>query len=143
MGNAGNGRRGIAHSFGNKGKNPKTEITMKTKLHLLILALALLANFPAMAGEKLSDDAIKQKILGYWTGPRWAVQYKSDGLKYSLSTDSRPSQWDVKGGAYYEDSDRYDILILTDKKFAFRYHGGVGVPTTTYTRITKAQAVGK
>ena len=99
---------------------------------------------PVASKERLSDAAMKQKILGYWTGPRWAVQYKSDGLKYPVSARGEKCRWDVKDGVYYEEFQPgemlpCDILVLTDKKFVYHYREGKN-PNVTYTRISKERA---
>ncbi len=47
---------------------------MKSKLLLLSLTAI---NIVAMAGEKMSDPEIKQKLLGYWESPRHGYLIKS------------------------------------------------------------------
>lgn len=120
---------------------------MKTKsarLAALFVSLCLVAGLPPLlAGEQLSDAAIKQKLLGYWKSPRHAYQYKSDGVQYMLGGTSK-SRWDVKDGLYYEEGapgkvEPYDIVTLTDKVFIYRPHGSAERPYTLQ-RINKAEA---
>ena len=37
------------------------------------------------------------------------------------------ARWDIKNGIYYENGAPCQIVTLTDKKFVYRFYGGVGV----------------
>jgi hypothetical protein len=117
---------------------------MKTKFTLLLLALALLACYPALAGEKLTDDAIKQKLLGYWGNARHSYLYKADGVRYMCPVEPgvTTNKWDVKNGLYYEDGVPYQILTLTDTKFTYHSTGKDSI-TCKYQRQTKKEAEGE
>jgi hypothetical protein len=99
-----------------------------------ILALTCLAQ----AGGKMSDAAIKQKLLGYWKSPRHSYLIKSDGIMYMLPRKyaTTTNRWDVKGGRFYQDGDACEIVTLTDKKFVYRDSRG----TYVLTRSTKEEA---
>jgi hypothetical protein len=93
---------------------------MKTKRLLLNLLTIFGMSLLATAGEKLSDAAIKQKLIGYWQSPRHGYLIKSDGVMYMLG-GTTTNRWDVKGGIYYEDP--FDTIVLTNKKFVVRSRG--------------------
>jgi hypothetical protein len=116
---------------------------MKTKL-VPVLAALLVAIWCASAGEKLSDSAIKEKLLGYWGNARHSYLIKSDGVMYMCPRDisTTTNRWDVKDGQFYLDSDPHEIVALTEKKFVYR---SVGLKsfTVTWARLTEKQAEGK
>lgn len=99
---------------------------MKTKRTLPALVVVLvITSFSAAAGDKLSDSAIKQRLLGYWQSPRHGYLIKSDGIMYMCPRKycTTTNRWDVKGGRFYQDSRSYEIVTLTDKKFVYRDTG--------------------
>ena len=104
------------------------------KLPITILSLLLSMTYFVMAGEKMSNTEIKQKLLGYWSSPRHGYHIAADGIiymcprKYATTTD----QWNVKDGKFYWDNLPHTIVTLTDKKFVYREIGGHG---TTFTLI--------
>ena len=96
---------------------------------------------PAVAaGEKMSDDQIKQKLLGYWSSPRHGYHISDDGViymcprKYATTTD----HWNVKDSKFYWDNLPHTIVTLTDNKFVYREIGGHG-RTATLVRGTKEE----
>jgi tetratricopeptide (TPR) repeat protein len=96
---------------------------------------------PAVAaGEKMSDDQIKQKLLGYWSSPRHGYHIADDGViymcprKYATTTD----YWNIKDSKFYWDNLPHTIVTLTDKKFVYREIGGHG-RTATLVRGTKEE----
>lgn len=106
---------------------------MKIRL-LSVTALSLVFTASiSMAGEKLSDAALKQKLLGYWQGPRYVFLYKSDGFCYPIGRMGQKAHWAIKGGVYYEEGLPWDILTLTNKKFVYRFRGGETVSRTKMT----------
>jgi len=82
-------------------------------------------------GDRPSDSAIKQKLLGYWKSPRHGYLIKSDGIMYMLPRKyaTTTNRWDVRGGRFYQDGAACEIVTLTDKKFVYRDSRG------TYTLI--------
>ena len=102
--------------------------------NLLLLTIICVA----MAGDKLSDAAIKQKLLGYWKSPRHGYLIKSDGIMYMLPRKyaTTTNRWDVKDGRFYQDGDACEIVTLTDKKFVYRDSRG----TYVLIRSTKGEA---
>jgi hypothetical protein len=108
------------------------------KLRITTLSLLLAVACLASAGEKMSDAAIKQKLLGYWKSPRHGYLIKSDGIMYMLPRKdaTTTNRWDVRNGKFYQDGGPYEILSLTDKKFVYR----VGSSTATLIRSTKEEA---
>lgn len=116
---------------------------MKTKF-VTILAFLFVIGFPALAGEKLSDAEIKEKILGYWGNARHSYLIKSDGIMYMCPRDisTTTNRWDVKGGRFYLDSAPHEILVLTDRKFVYRATGSNPF-TVTWGRLTEKEAEGK
>ena len=114
---------------------------MKHLLAILVAATAFGACSPATAAEQTSSDAaIKQKLLGYWRSPRHGYLIKSDGVMYMCPRDicTTTNKWDVKNGKFYQDSEPYDIVMLTDKKFVYR-PAGKKEPTYTLERATKEE----
>ena len=87
-------------------------------LHVVILAMSL----PAFAGERSSDAAIKQRLLGYWKSPRHGYHIKSDGIMYMCPRAycTTTNRWNVKDGRFYQDGDAYQIVTLTNNKFVYR-----------------------
>jgi hypothetical protein len=91
------------------------------KLTLTTLTLLLCMACLALAGEKMSDDQIKQKLLGYWSSPRHGYHIADDGViymcprKYATTTD----HWNVKDSKFYWDNLPHTIVTLTDDKFVF------------------------
>jgi len=108
---------------------------MKTKAILANIVVSLLLGILTVsAGERMSDAAIKQKLLGYWKSPRHEYLIKSDGIMYMLPREegTTTNRWDVKGGKFYQDGGPYEIVSLTAKKFVYRGSSG---PTFTLTRM--------
>src|SRR6266566_2180678 len=105
---------------------------------IAILTVILTATCLAPAGEKMSDAAIKQKLLGYWKSPRHGYLIKSDGIMYMLPRKyaTTTNRWDVRGGHFYQDGGACEIVTLTDKKFVYRDSRG----TYVLTRSTKEEA---
>jgi len=101
------------------------------KVTVTILSLLLSMAYSVMAGEKMSDPEIKQKLLGYWKSPRHGYLIKSDGVMYMLPRKyaTTTNRWDVRGGRFYQDAAACEIVTLTDKKFVYRDSRG------TYTLI--------
>ena len=108
------------------------------KVTVTVLSLLLSMTSFVMAGEKMSDPEIKQKLLGYWKSPRHGYLIKSDGIMYMLphKDATTTNRWDVRNGKFYQDGGPYEILSLTDKKFVYR----VGSSTATLIRSTKEEA---
>ena len=120
---------------------------MNAKLTLiapLLAAMCFASLPPLLAGEQLSDAAIKQKLLGYWGNPRHAYLYQPNGVRSMCprKDSTTTNKWDVRGGLYYEDGDAYRIVTLDARTFAYQ---GVGSDRTTYTyrRKTKKEAEGE
>ena len=113
------------------------------KSSLVLASLALIAGF-VFANEKLSDSAIKEKLLGYWGNARHSYLIKSDGVMYMCPRDisTTTNRWDVKDGKFYLDSDPHEIVVLTDKKFVYRTLGAKPF-TFSWTRLTEKEAEGK
>jgi len=108
------------------------------KVTVTILSLLLSMTYFVMAGEKMSDAAIKQKLVGYWKSPRHGYLIKSDAImyrpprKYATTTN----RWDVKNGMFYQDGSPCQIVSLTNEKFVYRDSRG----TYVLTRSTKEEA---
>jgi hypothetical protein len=87
------------------------------KSKLLLLSLTAI-NIVAIAGEKMSDAEIKQKLLGYWNSPRHGYHIARDGIiymcprKYATTTN----HWTVKDGKFYWSGSPHAIVTLNDKK---------------------------
>ena len=113
------------------------------KTSLVLAALALSAGI-VFASEKLSDSAMKEKLLGYWGNARHSYLIKSDGVMYMCPRDisTTTNRWDVKDGKFYLDSDPHEIVVLTDKKFVYRTLGAKPF-TVSWTRLTEKEAEGK
>jgi len=69
-----------------------------------------------------SDDAIKQKLVGYWLSPRHGYLINSDGIIYMLPRKyaTTTNRWKVRNGLFYWDDMPHEILILGDKQFVYR-----------------------
>ena len=82
---------------------------------LLSILLVLCSISSVFAGDKLSDGAIKKKLLGYWESPRHAYLIKSDGImymcprKFATTTD----KWD--GGGNKGDRNVFDAHFSSRK----------------------------
>jgi hypothetical protein len=113
---------------------------MKT-IKILILLLSM-TSF-VVAGEKMSDAEIKQKVLGYWLSPRHGYHFTADGIIYMCPRKNATTtfRWAVKDGRFYWDSDPHTIVTLNDKKFVYRAQerraGEATTPTFTLLRSTK------
>jgi hypothetical protein len=112
---------------------------MKT-IKILILLLSM-TSF-VMAGEKMSDAEIKQKLIGYWSNPHHGYHIAANGIMYMCPRWAATTkyQWSVKDGKFYgvEVGGQGDTIVtLTDKKFVYRDNRD----GTTYTLIrgTKEQ----
>ena len=112
---------------------------MKT-IKILILLLSM-TSF-VVAGEKMSDAQIKQKLLGYWSSPRHGYHIAADGIMYMCPrwAATTKNTWSVKDGKFYGGevgNQGNTIVTLTDKKFVYRDNRD----GTTYTLIrgTKEQ----
>ena len=111
------------------------------RLLATLLILSLTAPFSHLRADEASDAAIKQKLIGEWTGGRYTHKLGADGVLYE--NDKASCKWDVKDGRYVEvnvppqANDSYDILTLTPTKFVYTYHPGGG-ETVTWTRISAA-----
>jgi hypothetical protein len=116
---------------------------MKTKILIAVATFAALT-VCVFADEKMSDAAIKDKILGYWGNARHSYLIQSDGIMYMCPRDisTTTNRWAVKGGQFYLDSEPHEILILTHKKFAYRSLGENPF-TVTWARLTEKEAEGK
>ena len=108
------------------------------KLTFGTLTLIVAVSYFAQAGEKMSDAEIKRKLLGYWKSPRHGYEYKSDGIIYMLG-GTTTNHWAVRNGVYYEQSDPFDIVMLTTNKFVCRDRGHDHA-TYTLQRISKEEA---
>ena len=108
---------------------------MKT-IKILILLLSM-TSF-VVAGEKMSDAEIKQKVLGYWLSPRHGYHFTADGFiymcprKYGTTTTFR---WAVKDGRFYWDSSSHTIVMLNDKKFVYREQEPRSGEAATFTLL--------
>jgi len=109
---------------------------MKTKLIFAILCSLLLAPLSNMAESQSTDAVLKQRLLGYWHGPRYVFLYKPDGTFRPIGREGEKSQWDIKNGTYYEDGVSCQIVTLTDKKFVYRFRGGA---TVSLTKMSKEE----
>ena len=68
-----------------------------------------------VAGEKMSDAEIKQKVICYWHGGHHGWHIAADGIMYICPGTSK-SHWSVKDGKF----NGGEIVTLTDKKFVYR-----------------------
>ena len=95
----------------------------------------------AIGGEKMSDAAIKEKLLGYWKSPRHGYLIKSDGIIYMLPRKyaTTTNHWDVKNGLFYWDDSPNEIITLNDTKCVYRSRGPNAM-TFTLIRSTKEEA---
>ena len=100
----------------------------------------LLTGLSLAAGEKMSDAAIKEKLLGYWQSPRHGYHIASDGVIYMCprAYATTTNRWDVKDGVFYWDAQPHKIVTLTDKKFVYREMSPRGV-SFTLIRGTKEE----
>ena len=110
---------------------------MKT-IKILILLLSM-TSF-VVAGEKMSDAEIKQKLIGYWSSPRHGYHIAADGIMYMCPRWAATTtfRWKVKDGKFYWDSAAHTIVTLNDKKFVYREIGGYRA-TATMIRGTKEE----
>ena len=91
-------------------------------------------------GDKPSDMALKQKLLGYWKSPRQLYHMAADGKMYvGRGQDLTTERWNVRNGKFYWWNVPYKIVLLTEKEFVFREMDGQGEPFTL-VRSTKAEA---
>ncbi len=91
-------------------------------------------------GDKPSDLALKQKLLGYWKSPHQLYHIAADGKMYvGRGEDLTTERWNVRNGKFYWWNVPYKIVILTEKEFVFREMDGQGEPFTL-VRSTKAEA---
>jgi hypothetical protein len=110
------------------------------KLIFTTLTLTLTLVCFALAGEKMSDAQIKQKLIGYWNSPRHGYHIAADGIiymcprKYATTT----AHWEVKGGKFYWGGKPHTIVTLTDKKFLYQEIGADGI-SFTLIRGTKEE----
>jgi hypothetical protein len=121
----------------NQNKLMKTRVTLLT----VIVPFLMTTLSSSMAGDKMSDPAIKQQLLGYWKSPRHEYLIKSDGLIYMLPRKyaTTTNRWDVKDGLFYWDGLPHEIITLNDKRCVYRSRDRN--PTTfTLIRSTKAEA---
>jgi len=87
-------------------------------------------------GDKPSDSAIEQKLLGYWKSPSQVYHIIADGKMYvGRRKDVTTERWNVKDGKFYWWSVPYTIVTLTDEEFVFREIGGIGGQEETFTLI--------
>ena len=107
---------------------------MKT-IKILILLLSM-TSF-VVAGEKMSDAEIKQKLIGYWSNPHHGYHIAADGIIY-ICPGTTKYQWSVKDGKFYWQGEPYTILTLTEKKFVWREPAS-GTGTATLIRGTKEE----
>ena len=110
---------------------------MKT-IKILILLLSM-TSF-VMAGEKMSDAEIKQKVIGYWHGGHHGYHIAADGIIYMCPrwAATTKNTWSVKDGKFYggEVGDQGNTIVtLTDKKFVYRDNRD----GTTYTMIRRTK----
>lgn len=112
---------------------------MKPKVTLLSLLVLIVGAMVAIAGDKPSDAAIKQKLLGYWQSPRHAYLIKSDGIIYMCprSICTTTNKWEVKAGLFYWDSEPNEIVLLNAKKFVYR---SIAKKELTYTLVRTSEA---
>ena len=73
------------------------------KLTVTILSLLFSMTYFVMAGEKMSDAEIKQKLIGYWSSSRHVYHIESDGIIYMCprKNNQMPQHWNVKDGKFY------------------------------------------
>jgi hypothetical protein len=94
---------------------------MRASRFTVLGIVLLIAGLSATAGEKMSDTAIKQKLLGYWQSPRHGYHIAADGIMYMCPRAycTTTNRWDVRGGMFYQDGDAFRIVALTDSKFVY------------------------
>ena len=104
------------------------------KVTVTILSLLLSMTYFVVAGEKMSDSEIKQKLLGYWKSPRHGYHIASDGIIYMCPRKDAETtnRWEVKNGKFYWDGEPHTIVTLNNSKFVYREIGGHG---TSFTLI--------
>ena len=89
-----------------------------------------------VAGEKMSDAQIKQKLIGYWSTGHHDYHFAADGIIYMVGGTTK-STWSVKDGKFYWGGDQgHTIVTLTDKKFVY---GEVPSSTGTATMIRRTK----
>jgi len=107
------------------------------KVTVTILSLLLSMTYFVVAGEKMSDAEIKQKLIGYWSSPRHVYHIESGGIIYMCPRKDNPVQhWSVKDGKFYWFGEPHTIVTLDNSKFVYREIGGHGT-TYTFLRDTK------
>ena len=75
-------------------------------------------------GDKPSDLAIKQKLLGYWKSSQQVYHIVADGKMYvDRGQDQTTERWNVKNGKFYWGNVPCTIVTLTDNNFVFREIG--------------------
>ena len=72
---------------------------MKT---IKILMLLLSMTSFVVAGEKMSDAEIKQKLLGYWSNPHHSYHIAADGIMYMCPrwAATTKNTWSVKEASF-------------------------------------------
>jgi hypothetical protein len=87
-----------------------------------------------VAGEKMSDAEIRQKVVGYWSSGHHGWYIAPDGIMYMCprSVCTTKPHWSVKDGKF----NGSEIITLTDKKIVTRDNLG---NTETLIRGTKEQ----
>jgi hypothetical protein len=98
----------------------------------LVVSLLLATASISFAGDKMSDAAIKQKLLGYWHSPRHGYHVANDGIIYMCPRAycTTTNRWNVKNGVFYWDAEPHKIVSLTAKKFVYRQMSPGGVSFT-------------
>lgn len=90
-------------------------------------------------GDKPSDSAIKQKLLGYWKSSQQVYHIAAAGKMYvDRGQDRTTERWNVKNGKFCWGNVPYTIVTLTDNDFVFREIGG-GKYTFVLIRSTKEE----
>ena len=77
----------------------------------------------SIVGAAFADDSsTKRKLLGYWKSPRHGYLIKSDGIMYMLPRPpcTTTNSWDVNGGYFYQDGERYTILAINKLQFVYQ-----------------------
>ncbi len=75
-------------------------------------------------GDKPSDLAIKQKLLGYWKSSQQVYHIVADGKMYvDRGQGQTIERWNVKNGKFYWGNVPCTIVTLTDNNFVFREIG--------------------
>jgi hypothetical protein len=110
------------------------------KVSATIVSLLLSTTSSVMAGEKMSDAEIKQKLVGYWSSGRHGYYIAADGIMYMCPRKyaTTTNHWNVKDGKFYWSNSRFAIVTLTDKKVVCREIGGQG-NTLNLVRRTKEE----